>query len=368
MFMKTSTIQLSTKEESVGLLSGLNSWLSGKSPKATSGRFRKNLQSGFLITSSVLLFFLCWHLGSRTLFDIEAGVMIQAAQKEGGDQAADAMRACINSGDLSCKPNALPSPSDVWHAGASMYKDHQTLRLAKSKFYKENAEINAQLKASGKKTLVYTGRSSFVDRIAKSLLTVFAGVLLALFIAVPIGILVGLNDTIRLMSNWIIQVFKPVSPVVWFLLVYMVVKTVSKNIEMDKSFMICMIAVALCSMWATLVNTSVGVSSVDKDYLNVASVLQLGFFKKIFKIILPASLPMIFTGLRVTVSVAWMVLIAIELLAQSPGLGSFVWEEFQNGASDSNAKILFAMFVIGIIGFLLDKLMLSLQKALVFSK
>ena len=82
----------------------------------------------------------------------------------------------------------------------------------------------------------------------------------------------------------------------------------------------------------------------------------------------PASLPLIFTGLRITLSVAWMVLIAIELLAQSPGLGSFVWEEFQNGANDSNAKIIVAMFIIGIIGFLLDRVMFWIQQSVSFEK
>ena len=121
-------------------------------------------------------------------------------------------------------------------------------------------------------------------------------------------------------------------------------------------------------MWATLVNTTMGVSTVDQDFINVAEVLKLGSFQKIFKVILPSALPLIFTGLRITLSVAWMVLIAIELLAQSPGLGSFVWEEFQNGANDSNSKIIVAMFVIGIIGFLLDRIMLTIQKLISYNK
>ena len=198
--------------------------------------------------------------------------------------------------------------------------------------------------------------------------TVFAGFMLALFIAVPIGIVIGLNDNLRKAFNWLIQVFKPVSPVVWLLLVFMIVKTVMLGSDVDTSFLISFISVGLCAMWATLVNTAVGVSSVDKDYMNVANVLQLNVFKKIFKVILPSSIPMIFTGMRITISVAWMVLIAIELLAQSPGLGSFVWEEFQNGANDSNAKIIVAMFAIGFIGFLLDRLMVLLQNWVAFEK
>jgi len=191
---------------------------------------------------------------------------------------------------------------------------------------------------------------------------------LAIFIAVPIGVVIGLSDTLKSSINWLIQIFKPVSPVVWLLLVFMIVKTLTKDSDTDTSFIISFISVGLCSMWATLVNTVMGVSTVDNDILNVAKVLKLGPIQKVFKVILPSSLPLIFTGLRITLSVAWMVLIAIELLAQSPGLGSFVWEEFQNGANDSNSKIIVAMFVIGIIGFLLDRIMLTIQKYVSFSK
>ena len=148
----------------------------------------------------------------------------------------------------------------------------------------------------------------------------------------------------------------------------MIVKKLYIGDSSNNAFVIYFISVGLCAMWATLVNTAMGVSSVDKDYINVAKVLKLGTFQKVFKVILPSSLPLIFTGLRITLSVAWMVLIAIELLAQSQGLGLFVWEEFQNGANDSNSKIIVAMFVIGIIGFLLDRLMLTVQNMVSFNK
>ena len=369
--MKTGTLDLPKTNEKPSFNIGLvlktfskKIW-DGLKPKSSSKVIFTNL---FYVSLSIMMFFMFWYFGAKALYNIEANALIEAARKEGGDAAALKTSQCIYSGDLACKPNALPSPADVWNAGKSLYKDHQVLAASKAKFYTDNAALNAQLKAAGQKTMIYTGRSSFIDKALKSLFTVFAGVLLSMFIAIPIGILVGLNANIKSMFNWIIQIFKPVSPVVWFLLVYMVVKTVSKSINMDKSFMISLISVSLCSMWATLVNTSVGVASVDKDYINVANVLQLGFFKRIFKIIIPSAMPMIFTGLRVTVSVAWMVLIAIELLAQSPGLGSFVWEEFQNGANDSNSKIIFAMFVIGIIGFMLDKIMLAIQHSLSYTK
>jgi nitrate/nitrite transport system permease protein len=121
--------------------------------------------------------------------------------------------------------------------------------------------------------------------------------------------------------------------------------------------------VTLCSLWPTLINTTLGVSSIDRDLTNVGRVLRLGWWTKIVKLVLPSALPLIFTGLRLSLGVGWMVLIAAEMLAQNPGLGKFVWDEFQNGSSSSLAKIMVAVFTIGIIGFLLDRVMLALQAA-----
>src|SRR5262249_26917739 len=119
--------------------------------------------------------------------------------------------------------------------------------------------------------------------------------------------------------------------------------------------------VALCSLWPTLINTSLGVASIDKDLLNVSKVLQLKWTTKLFKLVLPSSLPLIFTGLRLSLGVGWMVLIASEMLAQNPGLGKFIWDEFQNGSSESLARILVAVLTIGSIGFLLDRAMFTIQ-------
>jgi nitrate/nitrite transport system permease protein len=124
--------------------------------------------------------------------------------------------------------------------------------------------------------------------------------------------------------------------------------------------------VSLCSLWPTIINTTLGVSSIDKDLLNVAKVLQLGWGTKLVKLVLPSSLPLIFTGLRLSLGVGWMVLIASEMLAQNPGLGKFIWDEFQNGSSESLARILVAVFTIGIIGFLLDRVMLTVQSLVSF--
>ena len=317
---------------------------------------------------SIISFIGIWHLGAEALKQREINFRIEKTLADQGQVAADQLKACFASGGTDCQTNTLPSPSQVWSSLQTLIQDHYVITKDKADFASKTASLNATRIAQGKDPIVYTGRPSFVDIVLTSLKTVFAGFLLALFIAVPIGIVIGLSEKLRSAFNWFIQIFKPVSPVVWYLLVFMIVKTLLIGTSTDNSFIISFISVGLCAMWATLVNTAMGVSTVDKDFINVAKVLKLGPLQKVFKVILPSSLPLIFTGLRITLSVAWMVLIAIELLAQSPGLGLFVWEEFQNGANDSNSKIIVAMFVIGIIGFLLDRIMLTVQYMVSFNK
>jgi nitrate/nitrite transport system permease protein len=132
----------------------------------------------------------------------------------------------------------------------------------------------------------------------------------------------------------------------------------------EKAFLSSAITVALCSLWPTLVNTAIGVAAIEKDHLNVARVLGLRPWTRLTKIVIPSALPYIFTGLRLSLGVGWMVLIAAEMLAQNPGLGKFVWDMFQNGSSKTLAQIMVAVVTIGVIGFLLDRVMLSAQKAL----
>ena len=111
-----------------------------------------------------------------------------------------------------------------------------------------------------------------------------------------------------------------------------------------------------------------GVASIPKDLVNVSKVLRLSYLEHVIKIVLPASVPMVFTGLRLSLGIAWMVLIAAEMLAQNPGLGKFVWDEFQNGSSDSLGRIMVAVLTIGIIGFLLDRAMLMIQRRVSWDK
>jgi nitrate/nitrite transport system permease protein len=163
-----------------------------------------------------------------------------------------------------------------------------------------------------------------------------------------------------------VQIFKPVSPLAWLPIVMIVVgalyTTDPSEAWFEKSFISSALTVALCSLWPTLVNTAIGVNSIDKDHINVARVLNLAWGTRVRKIVIPSALPYIFAGLRISLGVGWMVLIAAEMLAQNPGLGKFVWDMFQNGSSQTLARIMVAVFTIGIIGFVLDRIMVMLQR------
>jgi nitrate/nitrite transport system permease protein len=264
---------------------------------------------------------------------------------------------------------AIPGPSAVWDEAVNLVADHKRERERGAAFYERQRVRNAAALAEDPNADVrirtYTGKPTYLDQIVTSLKTVFTGFLLAMLVAVPLGIAGGLSKTVNAALNPLIQIFKPVSPLAWLPIVTMVVSAVyvSEDPLFEKSFINSAITVTLCSLWPALINTAVGVSSIDKDLVNVGRVLRLSWPTTVFKIVLPSALPLIFTGLRLSLGVGWMVLIAAEMLAQNPGLGKFVWDEFQNGSSESLAKILVAVFTIGIIGFLLDRVMLALQAA-----
>ncbi|HOX83873.1 MAG TPA: ABC transporter permease [Chryseolinea sp.] len=268
----------------------------------------------------------------------------------------------------------IPGPGMVLEQFQELWRAHVVEREKAAEFYARQDSRNAEKLAANPNAKVidiqYTGKPTYIDQIFTSLKTVFMGFMIASLIALPIGILCGLSKTVMKAFNPLIQIFKPVSPLAWLPIVTMIVSAVyvSSNPMFPKSFIISAITVSLCSMWATLINTALGVASVSTDYINVAKVLQLSPLKKTFKVLLPATLPLIFTGLRISLSVGWMVLIASEMLAQNPGLGKFIWDEFQNGSSQSLARIIAAVFTIGITGFILDRIMVELQKLVSFNK
>ena len=256
-----------------------------------------------------------------------------------------------------CKPSplvqtslgALPGPGDVWEAFKGLMVEYGAARTAA-----------AEVVAAGSN---YTGPPTFVDQIFTSLQTVAMGFILASIVAVPLGLVAGMSKRFNAAINPLVQVMRPVSPLAWLPIVTMVVSAsiTSDDPTMAKSFVISAIVVMLCSLWPTLINTAIGTASIDKDLINVGRVLKLGWFARLTRLVLPSSLPYIFTGMRLSLGTGWMVLIAAEMLAQNPGLGKFVWDEFQNGSEKSLARIMVAVVVIGLIGFALDRVMMALQ-------
>lgn len=265
---------------------------------------------------------------------------------------------------------SVPGPAAVWGEWKNLVADHRAERRKEAAFYARMETLKQKYAAQGRvwKERRYSGKPTFFDQIVTSLVTVFAGFLIASLIAVPVGILCGLSARFYAAVNPLIQVFKPVSPLAWLPIVMILVSALytAKDPLFEKSFVSSAITVALCSLWPTLVNTALGVASVDEDHMNVARVLRLGTGERVFKIVIPSALPLIFTGLRLSLGVGWMVLIAAEMLAQNPGLGKFVWDMFQNGSSQTLAQIMVAVFTIGVIGFLLDRIMIVFQRTVSF--
>lgn len=268
----------------------------------------------------------------------------------------------------------LPGPVAVMKQAGNLYREYQNEQERQATFVERQKARKAEFLAANPEQkfdeIKYTGQPTYLDQIFTSLYTVFVGFFLGTIIAVPLGILCGLNKTIQAALNPLIQIFRPVSPLAWLPIVTLVVSAVyvSADPMFAKSFLVSAFTVTLCSMWPTLVNTALGVASIDKDLLNVSKVLRLSTSTKVMKIVIPSSLKLIFTGMRLSLGVAWMVLIAAEMLAQNPGLGKFVWDEFQNGSSQSLERIMVAVFTIGFVGFLLDRMMHTLQQMASFGQ
>ena len=266
---------------------------------------------------------------------------------------------------------AIPGPGQVWDQAQNLHADHLRQMERAADFQARQDERNAARIGEGQEPVfrTFTGAPTFYQQIWTSIKTVFFGFLLATAIAVPLGLAAGLSQTANAALNPLVQIFKPVSPLAWLPIVSIVVSAVYVTDDgwFAKSFLVSAITVTLCSLWPTLINTALGVASIDRDLVNVSKVLKMSTWTKIRKLVLPSALPLIFTGLRLSLGVGWMVLIAAEMLAQNPGLGKFVWDEFQNGSSDSLGRIMVAVFTIGIIGFLLDRLMFTIQSLFTFT-
>ncbi len=268
----------------------------------------------------------------------------------------------------------FPGPAQVWEQTQRLYVEHGEQRDKAAQFYERQEIRNAEKLSKNPHAVIkersYTGKPTFLDQIFTSLYTVMFGFGLASAIAIPLGVACGLSERVYEAFNPIIQILKPVSPLAWLPLVTMLVSAVYVTEEpmFEKSFLNSALTVALCCLWPTVINTTVGVGGIDRDLVNVGRVIKLPTVTNVTKIVLPSAIPMIFTGLRLSLATGWMVLIAAEMLAQNPGLGKFIWDEFQNGSSNSLSRIMVAVVVIGLIGFLLDRMMLLVQRRVSWDK
>jgi nitrate/nitrite transport system permease protein len=178
-----------------------------------------------------------------------------------------------------------------------------------------------------------------------SLLRVARGFLLGIAIATPLGFLLGVSPLLTRMFDPIMQVLRPISPLAWLPLGLVI---------FQRSEPAALFAIAICSMWPTVINTMMGVRAIPQDYWNVARVLRLSRTTTFLKIIVPATLPYMFTGYRLSLGIAWLVIVASEMLTGTPGVGGFLWQEYN---SLVYAHILLAIITIGVVGFALDRLM-----------
>ncbi len=175
-----------------------------------------------------------------------------------------------------------------------------------------------------------------------SLRRVLLGFLLGAVVAIPLGFLIGMSRTAMLALNPVIQIFKPVSPLAWLPIALAIFNLADPS---------AIFVIFITSLWPTIINTALGVSSVPKDYIDVARVLEMPRWRRITKIIWPASLPYIFTGLRISLGIAWLVIVAVEMLTGGIGIGFFVWDEWSRLNLSS---VFLAVLVIGLTGLLLD--------------
>ena len=180
---------------------------------------------------------------------------------------------------------------------------------------------------------------------AYSLWRVAQGFLLAIVLGAPLGFLLGSSPTLSRMFDPVIQVLRPISPLAWLPLGLILFR---------RSEPAALFTIALCSMWPTVINTMQGVRSIPQDYINVAKVLRLSVWKRFTKVTLPATMPFMFTGFRLSLGLAWLVIVAAEMLTGTPGVGGFLWQEYN---SLIYSHILLCIVTIGVVGFSLDRLM-----------
>ena len=191
-------------------------------------------------------------------------------------------------------------------------------------------------------------------QLAYSIGRVVLGYLLAVIVAIPLGFLIGMSQLMSRALDPFIQVLKPISPLAWMPLALYTIK--------DSNYS-AIFVIFICSVWPMLINPAFGVASVRKEWLNVARTLEVGAFKRAFTVILPAAAPTILTGMRISIGIAWLVIVAAEMLVGGTGIGYFVWNEWNNL---SITNVINAILVIGIVGMILDQLLARAAKLVTY--
>ncbi|MBY5974824.1 nitrate ABC transporter permease [Pseudooceanicola marinus] len=193
-------------------------------------------------------------------------------------------------------------------------------------------------------------------QIGYSIYRVLSGYLLAALVALPLGFLIGMSPMAYRALNPFIQVLRPISPLAWMPLALFVIQ----DSEASAIFVI-----FICSIWPMLINTAFGVAGVRSDWVNVARTHELGPLKTAFTVILPAAAPTIITGMRISIGIAWLVIVAAEMLVGGTGIGYYVWNEWNNLDLTS---VIFSILMIGIVGMLLDSAFAALQRAVAYAE
>jgi len=191
-------------------------------------------------------------------------------------------------------------------------------------------------------------------QLAYSMARVGLGYLLAVLVALPIGFLIGMSPLMSRALDPFIQVLKPVSPLAWMPLALYTIKD---------SGLSAIFVIFICSLWPMLINTAFGVAAVRREWLSVARTLEVGTVRRAFTIILPAAAPTILTGMRISVGIAWLVIVAAEMLVGGTGIGYFVWNEWNNL---SITNVIIAILVIGLVGMVLDQMLARLTRLVTF--
>ena len=213
----------------------------------------------------------------------------------------------------------FPTPSDTYDAAKDVFSDP---------FYVNNEDDKG-----------------IVWQVLNSLERVFGGFALAMLVGVPLGLLIGMSKNAFIAINPFIQILKPVSPLAWLPLLLFMFRDINLT---------AITTIFITSIWPIIINTALGVRSVSEDYLNVAKVLRLTAFERIFQIILPVAVPFIFTGMRLSLGIAWLVIVAAEMLTGGLGIGFWIWDEYNNL---NYSHIIIGIVIVGVVGLILDIIM-----------